>query len=65
MGTTMNDDLMKHATVGFSTKPHLRPDGEYVLVTLTQTRDDGENIIQLTPEQASSLYEALRGHLGL
>jgi hypothetical protein len=57
----MNDDLMNHAPVEFSTKPHLRPDGAFVLVTLKQ--DD--NVIQLTPEQAHSLYAALRNHLGL
>lgn len=61
----MNDDLMGHSPVEFSTKPHLRPDGAFVLVTLTQKRDDGDNVIQLTPEQAHSLYTALRNHLGV
>jgi hypothetical protein len=61
----VNDDLMGHAPVELSTKPHLRPDGEYVLVTLTQRRDDGANVIQLTPEQAHSLFVALRNHLGV
>lgn len=61
----MNDELMSHATVEFSTRPHLRPDGEYISVTLTQKRDDGDNVIQLTPEQAQSLYNALGSHLGL
>ena len=64
MDLQMNDELMNHATVEFSTKPHLRPDGEYILVTLTQKKDDGDNVIQLTPEQSRSLFAALKNHLG-
>lgn len=57
----MNDELMNHHPVEFSTKPHLRPDGEFTLVTLKQH----DNVIQLTPEQAHSLYAALKNHLGV
>lgn len=39
-----------------STKPHLRPDGEFVRITLTQ----GSVEIHLTVEQARSIVHAMR-----
>ena len=42
--------------VEISTKPHLRPDGEFVQITIKQ----GESEIQLTSEQAQSLAVSLK-----
>lgn len=50
------EELMQDSPVTVSTKPHIRPDGEFVRITLTQDNKQ----IHLTPEQARSLILALR-----
>lgn len=47
--------FMDAKPVTVSRKPHLRPDGQFVSVTLTQ----GDVSIDLTPEQVGSLIHAL------
>ena len=47
--------FMDAKPITVSRTPHLRPDGQFVSVTLTQ----GDATIELTPEQIGSLIAAL------
>lgn len=53
------DEVKEPQPVTFSTKPHLRPDGEFVCMTLTQ----GDVEIQLTAEQCRSLSKVMTIYL--
>ena len=57
--TSTNSDHEWQQPIEVSTKPHIRPDGELVRVTLTQ----GEVEISLTAEQGRSLIKALQAYL--
>lgn len=59
MNEVKESEIKESAPVTFSVKPRLRPDGEFVCLTLTQ----GDIEIQLTPEQARSLVMLMKIHL--